>query len=193
MNCDPDRLSQVPIEDRLNVFALVTYIPGPLGKFLDDLRLELAPTCKPHAHVSLLPPRPLAVTWHKAADYVREVAGEWQPFDVELTGIKVFDATDVIHFEIGAGSAELHRLHAAVNSGPLAFDEPFPFHPHITIAQEIPHEEVERFCATAAEWWKDYRGDRWFRADRAVFVQNTLGNHWIDLAECFLGAVHAKL
>ena len=64
-------LSRVPAEQRLNVFALVIYIPDPLGRFLDDLRTELVPGCNPHAHVSVLPPRPLAVDWQ-----VAERAGE---------------------------------------------------------------------------------------------------------------------
>ena len=41
----------------MNQFALVIYIPDPLGRFLDDLRRELAPDCVPHAHVSVLPPQ----------------------------------------------------------------------------------------------------------------------------------------
>ena len=37
--------------------------------------------------------------------------------------------------------------------------------------------------------WAEYRGPRTFRAERAVFVQNTAGNCWVDLAEYSLGAV----
>ena len=46
-------------EQTLSQFALVAYIPDPLGRFLDDLRVELTPDCKPRAHVTILPPRPL--------------------------------------------------------------------------------------------------------------------------------------
>ena len=63
-------LSRIPAEQRLNVFALVIYIPDPLGRFLDDLRRELVPGCNPHAHVSVLPPRPLAVDWQVASEQV---------------------------------------------------------------------------------------------------------------------------
>ena len=64
-------LSRIPAEQRLNVFALVIYIPDPLGRFLDDLRRELVPGCNPHAHVSVLPPRPLAVDWQVASEQVK--------------------------------------------------------------------------------------------------------------------------
>ena len=47
-----ERSVRISAEERLNVFALVIYVPGPLGKFLDDLRRKLVPGCNPHAHVS---------------------------------------------------------------------------------------------------------------------------------------------
>ena len=172
----------VPPEERLNIFALVIYIPAPLGRFLDDLRRELVPDDNPHAHVSVLPPRPLAVTWQEAADQVNALARKWSPFDVELADIGVFPVTNVIYIGLGAGEAELRRMHAATNANSLAFEEPFAYHPHITLAQGIPAERVHEVRELAVRRWRAFRGDRRFRADRAVFVQNTLSNCWLDLA-----------
>ena len=135
-------LSRIPAEQRLNVFALVIYIPDPLGRFLDDLRRELVPGCNPHAHVSVLPPRPLAVDWQVAAEQVRVCAANWAPFDIVLDRIRMFPVTNVIYLELGQGAAEMFRMHAAMNSQALEFDEPFAYHPHITLAQEIPPGEV---------------------------------------------------
>ncbi len=50
-----------------NQFALVSYIPDPLGNFLDRLRLDLVPGCSPHAHVTVLPPRPICADERQAA------------------------------------------------------------------------------------------------------------------------------
>jgi 2'-5' RNA ligase len=183
---------QIPLEERLNVFALVIYIPDPLGRFLDELRQELVPSYNPHAHVSVLPPRPLAVDWSVAAGQVRSLTGAWTPFEIELTDIGIFPLTDVIYIQLGAGASELSRMHTAMNSGPLGFHEPFPYHPHVTLAQEIPAGQVDSVCETAVERWRDYRGPRTFRADRAAFVQNTLQNCWIDLAEYPLGALAVR-
>jgi 2'-5' RNA ligase len=182
-------LHRIPAEQRLNVFALVIYIPDPLGRFLDDLRRELVPGCNPHAHVSVLPPRPLAVDWQVAGEQVRVCAGNWTPFEIGLEGIRIFPVTNVIYVELGRGAEEMFRIHAAMNSQALEFDEPFAYHPHITLAQEIPPAEVAAVHRRAKEIWEAYRGPRSFRADRAAFVQNTLGNCWIDLAEFSLGAV----
>ncbi len=182
-------LHRIPAEQRLNVYALVIYIPDPLGRFLDDLRKELVPGCNPHAHVSVLPPRPIAVDWQVAGEQVRVCAGNWTPFEIGLEGIRIFPVTNVIYVELGKGAEEMFRIHAAMNSQALEFDEPFIYHPHITLAQEIPPAGVAAVHRRAQEIWGAYSGPRSFRAERATFVQNTLGNCWIDLAEFSLGAV----
>jgi len=182
-------LSRIPAEQRLNVFALVIYIPDPLGRFLDDLRRELVPGCNPHAHVSVLPPRPIAVDWTVAGEQVRECAGEWTPFEISLESIRMFPVTNVVFIELGKGSDEMFKIHEAMNSRSLAFNEPFAYHPHITLAQEIPQERAEYVNQRARELWDAWTGPRVFRAERAAFVQNTLGNLWIDLAEYSLGKV----
>jgi len=174
--------------DRLNLFALVIYIPAPLGSFLDDLRRELVPHYNPHAHVSVLPPRALYVDWELASAQARTLTEHVAPFEIELSGIGVFPRTDVIYIEIGAGAQELHALHSVMNADALGFDEPYEYHPHITLAQNIEHERVDELAALARRRWEEFRGPRSFRAERAVFVQNTSTNCWLDLAEYSLGA-----
>jgi 2'-5' RNA ligase len=163
-----------------------------LGRFLDDLRRELVPLYNPHAHVSVLPPRPIRDDWRPASDQARALTEAWAPFDVELTSIRVFTRTDVIYIEIGAGGDQLYDLHSAMNRGALAYDEPYDYHPHITLAQDIPHDNVVELTDRARRRWEAYPGPRAFRADRAVFVQNTVDNCWVDLAEYSLGAVAVR-
>lgn len=186
------RAVHIPPEERLNVFALVIYIPDPLGRFLDDLRRNLVPGCNPHAHVSLLPPRPLAVDWPIASDQVAKVLRDWAPFEVELTTVKVFAVTDVIYLEVGSGEGELRKVHQSMNTGPLGFQEPFVYHPHITLAQELPRDKVAETGEMARCLWEEYTGPRSFQADHATFVQNSLGNAWIDLAEYSFGGSVVK-
>ncbi len=126
MGCNsPLWAHRAPEGERRNVCALVIYIPDPLGRFLDDLRRELVPAYDPHAHVSVLPPRPMVMDWESVSDQARAITQSWKPFDVELTAVEKFPATDVVYLEVGAGSAELQKLHLAMNTGALAFDEPF--------------------------------------------------------------------
>jgi len=182
----------IPAGEGLNVFALVIYIPGPLGRFLDDLRRELVPHYNPHAHVSVLPPRPLGVDWQAASDEARALVEGSAPFEIELTELQVFPVTEVIYLEVGAGTSDLRRMHGAMNAGSLAFEEPFRYHPHITLAQELPHENVPAMHDLARRRWTEYQGSRSFRAEHAVFVQNTMTDCWVDLAEYALGAVSVK-
>jgi 2'-5' RNA ligase len=177
--------------ERPNVFALVVYVPDPLGRFLDDLRRELVPHYNPHAHVSVLPPRTLSVSWETASNQARALTESWAAFDVELTGIEVFPVTDVIYIDIGEGGRELHGLHKAMSAAAFDFEEPFPYHPHITLAQDVPHDCVAELHERARRRWAEFRGPRTFRAERAAFVQNTHDNCWVDLAEYTLGSVLA--
>jgi hypothetical protein len=182
----------VPAGERLNVFALVIYIPGPLGLFLDRLRRDLVPDYDPHAHVSVLPPRTLAVGWEVASDEAAAITAARQPFEVELTGVSVFPVTGVVYLEVGRGGDELRRIHTAMNSDSLGFDEPFAYYPHVTLAQEIPMERVPEVRELAAQRWREYPGERTFLCDRAVLVQNTLSNRWIDLRACLLGSKNSR-
>lgn len=187
-----DAHRHIPHEQRLNLFALVIYVPDPLGEFLDGLRRELVPHDNPHAHVSVLPPRPLRVDWSVASAEVRALTDSWTPFDIELTNIETFPVTDVVYIELGAGASDLRRMHTAMNRNLLDFVEPFEYHPHLTLAQEIAHENVSQVRDLAARRWREYSGPRRFRAERAVLVQNTLNHHWIDLVEYALGAVAVR-
>jgi len=184
MAFDPNgMLSRIPAEQRLNVFALVIYIPDPLGRFLDDLRRELVPGCNPHAHISVLPPRPLAVDWQVAGEHVRECAGNWAPFDIVLGRIRIFPVTNVIYLELGEGEQEMFRIHAAMNSQALTFDEPFAYHPHITLAQEFPAAQLEELVARAAFLWKEWKKERRFVVDRLSFVRGVDLSNWEILSE----------
>ena len=183
--CDPAFFS-----DRINSFSLVSYIPGPLGEFITTLRQELVQGCIAQSHVTVLPPRPIGVPAEEAEDTLRRWVEPFPSFEVEILDIGLFSQTNVVIAEIGAGRSELIEMHEALNAGPLAFDEPFDYHPHITLAQNFPAEDVPAIHARARERWMHEAPARSFLVDSLIFVQNTVGNRWIDLAECELrGAV----
>src|SRR5579864_2892576 len=78
---------------RVNEFALVSYIPGELGEFLDSLRLQLAPDCQPRAHVTVLPPRPLKGSVEYAESELRQVSSRFHSFEVKLGGVEIFESS----------------------------------------------------------------------------------------------------
>jgi 2'-5' RNA ligase len=179
--------------DRINSFALVSYIPEPLGGFLDRMRQELVPDCFLRAHVTILPPRPISSTPGAAWDLVRWFAPQFAPFDVDLTGVEVFPVSDVIYVNIGGGTEQLNHMHATLNSNGLRFPDPFSYHPHVTLAQNLQPDQVDELTRVARARWAEYSFPKTFRVDNAVFVQNTRRNGWIDLGECRLGHDDARL
>jgi 2'-5' RNA ligase len=169
--------------DAINSFALISYLPEPLAGFLDSLRCELVPRCQAKTHVTVLPPRPLAEglpdrAWRDLNDSLEA----FPPFRVELTSIEVFQGTNVIYLSVGAGYRELEKMHTALNRGPLEFVEPFEYHPHVTLAQQLLPEQVESTIALARRRWREFPYSHSFMVDRLTFVQNSVENRWSDLA-----------
>ncbi|HTM50506.1 MAG TPA: 2'-5' RNA ligase family protein [Bryobacteraceae bacterium] len=169
-------------QDRVNSFALVAYIPDPLRRFLDDLRRELVPGCVPAAHVTILPPRPLSGTVEEAIETIRTRLPEFSPFEIETGEVTVFPISDVVYLGIREGADRLRRMHPAFNIGPLEFKEMFPFHPHITLAQNLTSKQAQELAAVATRRWSEYPYPRVFPVEALSFVQNTSSNLWVDLA-----------
>ena len=175
--------------DRINLFALVVYIPDPLAAFLDHLRKDLVPGCRPRAHVTILPPRPLAVDALEAIEAARTGISGFAPFEIVAGDVEIFPGTDVIYIGIKEGEREMREMHWVLNNGALAFDEPFPYHPHITLAQELSRSQVQPLYEHARQSWAAFRHSKRFRAEHAFFVQSTVACTWVDLAEFRLAGV----
>ncbi len=176
----------------INCFALVTYIPGPLGEFLDHLRRQLVPACVPRAHVTVLPPRPVVAPVEAAVEQLNGFIPDVPAFEIEARQVAIFGNTSVIYIELGAGREELKRIHGRMNSGHLGFVEPFEYHPHITLAQELTSDQVSQVQEEAKRRWAEFRGPRTFPVETMTFVQNTSDNRWLDLAHWTLGVPTAR-
>jgi 2'-5' RNA ligase len=186
MECDPQFM------DRINSFALVNYLGGRIGEFLTRLRHELVPGCGVPAHLTVLPPRPLSVEPRIAADFIREHLQSTPPFPIEITGIEIFATTSVIYAEIGQGRRILREMHAELNRNGLAFEEPYRYHPHITLAQGIDPKTVHASYELARTRWQESALEKSFMLDKLTFVQNTADNQWIDLFDYELGVAQLK-
>jgi 2'-5' RNA ligase len=176
-----------PGEQTLGHFALVSYIPDPLARFLDDLRTDLTPGCNPRAHVTVLPPRPLQ---NNVNDTIREIVRQSRdvaPFRVEADDIQVFAESLVVYLGISKGIPELCAFYHRLNRGALAYQENFPYHPHITIAQNIPPDRAVGFAEVARERWAGYTGPRGFLVSSLSFVQHVALSIWADVATVPVG------
>lgn len=165
------------------LYALVAYIEGPLGEFLYRLRQEIVPACKLRSHVSILPPRPLAGTEEEAGEMLRRNTLHQPAFQIELGNIEVFSVTNVIFVALDRGTKELCRMHDDLNTGPLYYGEPFRYHPHITLAQELSTSEYADALQLCQCRWREYCGPRAFPVETLVFVRNAPDCTWSDLLE----------
>jgi 2'-5' RNA ligase len=179
----PSDCSALNGQTPLAQFALVSYITGPLGKYLDELRLRLDPACKPNAHVTILPPRTLSGTPEEAAAGIRRLSPNFDPLTVRLGDVAMFPVSNVIYIEVAAGREALLQMFHAMNSGASAFREPFPYHPHITLAMPLAGVDPRKLLEDARRDWAAYPQERKFRVEKLSFVQSYDRCCWIDLED----------
>ncbi|MDP2998100.1 MAG: 2'-5' RNA ligase family protein [Bryobacterales bacterium] len=173
--------------DRVNCFAVVSYITGALGAFVDQFQREAGPCRDVRAHVTILPPRPLRGTLAAASAHVEEHSRHFGAFEIEATRVRTFRAARVIYLDVGAGAAQLRRLNRRLNSGAWRFTDPYSYHPHITLAQELPEDRVPEVRKLARKRWAEDRLATRFAIDRISLVQYTRANRWVDVAEYGIG------
>jgi 2'-5' RNA ligase len=171
----------------INSFALVTYVPPPMGTLLDQIRRLLEPDAvAPRAHVTVLPPRPLeaGVNIGDACRCLGRSLPGLTPITIIGCSVKVFDLTNVVYLSLARESHQaLEEMHRLLHRDEVAGVERFPYHPHITLAQNLTAEQAIQARDQAAAVWRQYAGPRRFLAENFTLVQNTNINRWVDLAE----------
>jgi 2'-5' RNA ligase len=130
-------MNQMPAAPRWGCFALVSYIPDPLGSFLQGLREILPNTDSSEAHITLLPPRRLKLPVEIASKQARTILRRFPPFDVELSKVRRFPETKFLYLDLSEGNSVIHDLHDALNKGDLFDAEEFEFRPHLTLGGPV--------------------------------------------------------
>ena len=163
-------------------YALVSYIPDPLGSYLNDLRNSLVPGCRLQSHVTILPPRPLSSPVARLMDDLRNRTPDFPAFEITLGDLEIFPVTNVIYISLSEGRRNIENMHEGLSRNLFSHKEPFPFHPHLTLAQEIPEESVGDVYARACQRWEDWKHSRSFPVENVVFVRNVGMNGWENLS-----------
>jgi 2'-5' RNA ligase len=131
-------------------------IPEPWGSQLDvhraaagDPWAALIP-----AHLTLLGPTEVDASAEisaKLEEHLAAVAAEHTPFQLHLRGTGTFrPITQVVFVAVAAGISECERLASAIRSGPLDRDLHFPYHPHVTVAHDVPTAALDGVFDTLA-------------------------------------------
>ena len=131
-------------------------IPEPWASELQDYRTavgDATATLIP-THITLVPPT--EVPDDALPDVERHLcatAAAVEPFRVHLRGTGTFrPVSPVVFVTLAEGISSCERLAAAVRRGPLAVDLRFPYHPHVTIAQQLDDAALDRAFAELADF-----------------------------------------
>jgi 2'-5' RNA ligase len=145
-----------------------------------DIQAESVPT-----HVTLLPPTIVeSVALQEIDEHLTKVASAHPRFVMHLRGTATFRPNSpVVFISLTKGISACELLSEAIRTGPLERELPFPYHPHVTVAQDVPDAALDR----AYESLADYE----CRFDVAAFAMYTHedGRGWVPRREFPLGDV----
>jgi 2'-5' RNA ligase len=143
------------------VLGVVVSVPEPWAQLLVEWRTKVG---DPQAslvppHVTLLPPTEVAVADRPAVSaHLAEVARRHPPFDVHLSGTGTFrPVSEVVFVAVALGIADCELIAADVRTGPLARQLSFPYHPHVTVAHDVPTGMLELAYAGLADLSAEFR------------------------------------
>jgi 2'-5' RNA ligase len=123
-------------------------IPEPYGSELQRVRESYGDSLARSipTHITLLPPTDVdAVDLDDIDKHLRTIAESEQPFDIHLRGTGTFHpVSPVVFVSVVLGISACERVEARVRSGPLDRELTFPYHPHVTVAHDLPLEVLNR-------------------------------------------------
>jgi len=165
------------------VYAVIAYVRNPVGSFVEELRRELHPAhTHADAHLTILPPRPLRGAEQQALDLIADVTQAATSFEVTLGDVETFvPVTPTVFLRVARGAYRMRELREKLNRDALAFDEPWPYMPHLTIAKVESIGEADKLLAAARERWRAYTGYRSVNVDALTLVKGS-GERWVDVA-----------
>lgn len=135
--------------------GVIILVPEPLATRVRQVRTAagdqgaaVIPT-----HVTLVPPTQVAAAeLHPIMEHVREVTSRSSAFELILRGTGTFaPITDVAYLQVHQGALQCGRLQEALRTAPLVRELDYPYHPHVTLAQNVGEHARERARKTIGE------------------------------------------
>jgi 2'-5' RNA ligase len=138
-------------------------LPEPYHSELQSWRARLG---DPNAanvppHITLIPPTPLGpADLPGVIDHLRRVAETEQGFHVHIRGTGTFrPVSPVVFVALAQGISDCERVQAALRTGPLARNLAFPYHPHVTVAHDLPEPALDDAFGKLADYQAEF--DAW--------------------------------
>lgn len=123
-------------------------IPEPWGSTLTRRRAEAGDPQAAYtpAHVTLLGPTEVDTELLPAVEkHLEAVASGHEPFHIHLRGTGTFrPVTEVVFVTLARGISECELLAGAIAAAEgVHRDVRFPYHPHVTVAQDLPGDALD--------------------------------------------------
>lgn len=170
----PEPVSRAPARTTIGI---AIDIPQPWGA---ELTRRRAATGDPQAeyvpaHLTLLGPTEVAAHRLDEIDrHLRRVAAAYPPFTLHLRGTGTFrPVTEVVFVAVAAGISECERLAAAImRSDAIQRVQRFPYHPHVTVAQDVAPERLDEVFADLAGF------EAQFAVSRFTLFEHGVDGRW---------------
>ncbi|MGK5738262.1 2'-5' RNA ligase family protein [Micromonospora sp. URMC 103] len=152
-----ERRDEAPGEGDVIQIGVAVDIPEPWGGQLTRRRAEAGDpqAADIPAHVTLLGPTEIPVVTLPAVErHLAAVAAAHLPFTLHLRGTGTFrPVTQVVFVAVAAGISECELLAAAIRAAPeLRREARFPYHPHVTVAQDVAPEALDKAYEDLADF-----------------------------------------
>ena len=164
---------------------MVARLPEPLGIHVQAWRRALGDPMAGRIgpHLTLAPPQTVAERdLDRAVALVERAAAGAVPFLVELDGAATFlPGSPVAYLVVGEGGPALQAIEAALREPPLE-RRTHPFHPHVTVLQDLPADRIE----AAARELDGFRAA--FPVRELALLREDRDKVWRPLATAIVGA-----
>jgi 2'-5' RNA ligase len=162
-------------------------IPEPWGEQLTQRRARAGDPLAAvvPAHLTLLGPTDVARDSLGAIEeHLAVVAAAHSPYLLHLRGTGTFrPITEVVFVAVAAGISECELLAAAISAAdPLRRELRFPYHPHVTVAQDVAPAAMD-------EVYEDLAGfSARFKVDRFTLFEHSGDGQWQPRRDFLFGS-----
>jgi 2'-5' RNA ligase len=168
------------------VLGVTVGVPEPHAAILQKWRRAIG---DPHGdlmwpHVTLLPPTAVPADEFGLVDaHLEHAAKITEPFVMHLSGTGTFrPVSPVVFIQVARGIASCEVLERVVRSGPLERPLDFPYHPHVTVAQDVSDAALDEIYEGLAGFTAR------FSVDSFQLYQRMPDGPWKQIREYGLGA-----
>ena len=164
-------------------------IPEPWGSQLDARRAAAGDPLAPFipAHLTLLGPTEVSTSpkaFARIERHLASVGAAHRPFQLHLRGTGTFrPVTQVVFVAVSAGISECEMLAKAIRTGPLDRELHFPYHPHVTVAHDVPTGALDAVFDELAGF------EARFPVDGFTLYGHAEDGHWHPVRRFSLGGV----